>query len=185
MLTASQGRLLRSEPKVPKRRATGRQEIARLERELRTLFERYEELLRESEPGSEIRSDISKFVCVRICGFVEQTLMRLTVDHASTRAAPTIQSFVGAAMTRVRSPRRENLIAFASRFGDGWGEELLDFLQAEDPDGSLNSLVQTRNDIAHGLSTGVGHDTLGRYLELATAIAEWFTIRLDPPGAAA
>lgn len=79
-----------------------------------------------------------------------------------------------------RAAKSEKLTAFAGRFGEGWAADFETFLDVEDPNKTLNSLIQTRNDIAHGLSTGVGHDTLARYLELAVCIAEWFALRLDP-----
>jgi hypothetical protein len=78
----------------------------------------------------------------------------------------------------MHNPKRGALIDFIQRFDDEWGDELSEWLATVDPAKTLDSLVQTRNDIAHGLSTGIGHDTLTRYLELVVDIVNWFARRL-------
>jgi RiboL-PSP-HEPN len=158
----------------------GRTEVLRLERQLQELLGRYEASVRSPALDPEVGSDLAKYVCVRICGFVDQSLVTLTVAHSEAKSAPTVARFAASWMARTQNPKRGRLIEFAGRFRHDWGEELDKALEAIDPTDSLNSLVQTRNDIAHGLSSGVGHDTLIRYFGLAVDIVAWFVDKLDP-----
>lgn len=158
----------------------GRTEVARLEKALQALFDRYDEFVRDPNSELELRADLAKFVCVRICGYVEQSLVALTTSHADSQSAPTVARFAISWLSRTQNPKRGTLVEFASRFDHGWGDELNGLFETIDPADTFNSLVQTRNDIAHGLSTGIGRDTLIQHLSVAIAIVSWFTDKLDP-----
>jgi hypothetical protein len=159
----------------------GRAEVNRLGRQLQDLLDRYDAFVRDPTSELDLRVDAAKFVCVRICGYVEQSLITLTTAHAEGRSAPTVARFVGSWMSRTQNPKREALVEFARRFEHAWGDELDAYFDQIDPSDTFNSLVQTRNDIAHGLSTGINRDTLIRHFSLAVDVVDWFTAKLDPP----
>lgn len=161
-------------------RPVGRAHVARLERDLRELYERYLQLLKNEGVAPLIAADMSKYVCVRITGFIEQSTLSLARAHCSSRSAATVISFVESWLDRSQNPKRGPLIAFASRFDGTWGKELDEVFEILDPSGTFDSLVQTRNDISHGLATGIGKDSLDRYLDLAVEIVEWFVGHFDP-----
>ncbi len=158
----------------------GRTEVARLEKALHDLLDRYEEFVRDPTSALELRVDLAKFVCVRVCGYVEQSLVALATSHSESKSAPTVARFATSWLSRTQNPRRETLVEFARRFDHAWGDELNLLFDTIDPTETFNSLVQTRNDIAHGLSTGIGQDTLIRHFSLAVDVVSWFTNKLDP-----
>lgn len=156
----------------------GTTQVRRLERDLQDEFARYEAYLRALNSSSELAADLSKFVCIRICGYLEQGIASMARAHCEARSDPLTARFAGSWLSKGQNPKRGTLIEFARRFDHSWGDEFIDVLDAIDPAGTLDSLVQTRNDIAHGLSTGIGHDTLVRYFGLVVDIVEWFETRL-------
>lgn len=161
-------------------RPVGRTYVSRLEQELEDLFVRYEEFLRDPESPLELRSDLGKYACVRVCGYLEQSLITLARAHIEGQSSPTAARFGVSWLARMQNPRREILVEFARRFQHAWGDELDAYFDEIDPTTTFNSLVQTRNDIAHGLSTGIGHDTLVGYFRLVVDVVAWFADRLEP-----
>ena len=158
---------------------TGRGQAERLGDALQDLFARYEEYIRNPDSSPALASDLSKFACVRICGYLEQGIATLALAHVETRSAPTAVRFASSWLSRMQNPRRGALIEFIGRFNHQWGEDFRKWLESVDPANTLDNLVQTRNDIAHGLSTGIGHDALVQYLGLAIDVTDWFADRLD------
>ena len=123
--------------------------MTRLENSLQDLLDRYDEFVRDPNSDLELRADLAKFACVRVCGYIEQSLVVLTTSHSEGRSAPTVARFAASWMSRTQNPKRETLVEFARRFDHVWGDELNELFDRIDPAETFNSLVQTRNDIAH------------------------------------
>ena len=111
---------------------------------------------------------------------MEQSIASLAIAHCESRSAPSVGRFAASWLARNENPKREALIAFAQRFENEWEDELAELFDRIDSARTFNSLVQTRNDIAHGLSTGIGHDTLMRYFDLVVEVVDWFADHLEP-----
>jgi hypothetical protein len=160
---------------------TGRAAVGKLERDLQDLLARYEQLLRNDQLDPQIGSDMSKLVCVRISGYLELAVVTLAHHHCEQAGgAATVKRFSESWLSQSQNPKRETLVEFARRFDHEWGDELLAEFAVIDPQDTFNSKVQTRNDIAHGLSTGINKSTIDSYFDMVVELVEWWKNKLEP-----
>lgn len=157
---------------------SGQTQVRKFGRDLQEELVRYEEYLRSRTSSSELSADLSKFICVRICGYLEQGILTMARAHCEMKSDPLTARFATSCLAKGRNPRSASLVDLARRFDHSWGEDLIELLGMIDPAGTLDSLVQTRNDIAHGLSTGIGHDALIQYFAIVVDVVDWFEARL-------
>lgn len=154
--------------------------VAALERDLLALLQRHETLLRAQGSDLELRSDLGKHVCVRITGFVEQSVLTMARLHCDVSGSATAKRFALSWLERSGNPKRNRLIEFATRFDHTWGEELRALFDGKDPNNVWDGFVQTRNDIAHGSNTGISKTSLDTYWGLAIEVVHWFGHRFAP-----
>ena len=159
----------------------GRAAVARLEKEFASLRERYVLHLRDSTADPQVSSDLGKYVAVRLCGLLEQAVSALSLNHvARFGGGSTVKEFASSWIQRSANPKRGALLEHVGRFDPSWPGELESLLSTLDPEKTLDSFVQTRNDIAHGLTTGIGFDALDNYSSIVLGVIDWCRDKFDP-----
>lgn len=103
---------------------------------------------------------LSKYAIIRACGCVEQSFKTLIADYCDYRSKKQVKQFLN---KRIRegsaNPSYQNLLKFLKEFDDDWHTNFKAAINAL-PDKeilltSLQSLVDARNDFAHGGSPSV------------------------------
>lgn len=118
---------------------------------LEELFKRVTALPDES---LELRADFAAYLCVRISGFVEDSVHHLYAELARAKSIPVVANFASSQLGRVQNLNAERLCKLVGRFDPGWREELEGYLDGPRKD-ALDGLVANRNRIAHGEWVGV------------------------------
>lgn len=154
----------------------GRTEIARLKRVLDALFVRVESF----DPGDEIIGDLNRYLCVRVCGYLEQSIVSLSRAACERTSGSLGQAFALSWLERAPNPSRGEVIRIVQRFSPDWAQELQEMLKVDNKGDRLNALVGIRNDVAHGKNQGVSAKQARDYYELATEVIGWLADRLDP-----
>lgn len=136
----------------------GRQEVARLRSKLDATFKRASLI----GPDPELLSDFAKYLCVLVCGYVEQAVVELLMEHSRRNGAPTLQRFVEARTSRLTNLNCEILRQVLGNFDPAWGDDIAKLL-VDDTKDALNSVVSLRNNIAHGESVGLTYQRIVDY----------------------
>ena len=129
---------------------TGRAEVARQRQQLDTTFARAQDL----HADVELLSDFARYLCVLVCGYVEQTTVELLLEYARTHSDPRIQRHVERGVRQVTNLNTQRLIDVVGTLDPAWRSELEKFIVDEYKD-ALDGIVALRNSVAHGRYVGV------------------------------
>jgi len=119
-------------------------------------------------PTNDIVPYLSKYGLIRACGAIEQAFKAIIADRCSHRANPQIQRYVS---RKVRdgsaNPSLDQIYKILNEFDPNWKTSLKQKIQAHPHSrgirDSVQSLVDTRNELAHGGSPGVSIGDVKRY----------------------
>ena len=160
-------------------RTTARTEINRLKRSLQDLYHRCNQL----DSGSEISGDMNRYLCVRVSGFLEQSLLAASRSLCEARSSRESLRFSLSWLERAPNPRADEIIKLVNRFDANWSQDLRLLLSEDERQTRVNSLLGIRNDIAHGKNQGVSKTQAWEYYQLAVEIVDWILDRFEPlPG---
>jgi hypothetical protein len=160
-------------------RTSARTEINRLKRSLEKLYLRCDQL----DSGSEISGDMNCYLCVRVSGFLEQSLLAASRSLCEARSSRESLKFSLSWLERAPNPRADEIIRLVNRFDANWSQELRTLLSEDERQTRINSLLGIRNDIAHGKNQGVSKTQAWEYYQLAVEVVDWILDRFEPlPG---
>lgn len=116
-----------------------------------------------------------RYLCVMAAGFLEYSLQTIYADFATNSSSPHVSQFVSQSLGSIYNPNSERFLQTAGAFSKEWREELCEFF-LEDPDlrkGAINSIMSTRNKIAHGESVGITPAGVQDYLDRSLEVLEF------------
>lgn len=120
---------------------------------------------------------LTKYAIIRACGGIEQAFKSILCDFSSRRSKKQVKRFLG---RRVRessmNPSYENICRLLKDFDEEWYEEFKDHIKAA-PDKSvwmtsLTSLVDARNEFAHGGNPSSSITDVISYFQNCRAVIE-------------
>jgi hypothetical protein len=135
-----------------------------------------------SGQGEDISAAMARFLVIRACGYLEQTVEECCRAYLTSKSAPTAASFGRSWLGRGGNPWPGSLVQLVRRFDGSWGDELQALFDRDDEQlkREVSLLVDRRNKIAHGLSEGIGARKALDLVAATEPIADWFIWRLDP-----
>lgn len=98
---------------------------------------------------------LTKYAVIRACGAIEVSFKNLVVDFCSKRSKKQVKRYIYMKVVKgSANPSQDNILRILNQFDEDWKEIYRKNLKA-DPDkqrllDSLQSLVDARNDFAHG-----------------------------------
>lgn len=123
------------------------------------------ELIGKFDGEEELRSHLSRYLCIISNGHIEESLRIIYGQYTENKSShQNITNYVSKDLGEFRNPNTEKILALTSRFSPEWRKELELFLTDEMKD-SLNSIVNIKNALAHGRTTGISYITLKKYWE--------------------
>lgn len=132
-------------------------EITRQRQRLDDLFQKAKTL-----PDPEAQSHWSRYLCVLVSGFLENSVRMTYTEYARKRAHSSVADFVESRLRQFQNPKMGTILDLAGGFSQEWRQRL-----ESDTDGrlseSINSIVGNRHKIAHGESVGLTLHTLHQY----------------------
>lgn len=126
---------------------TGREEVHRLTQRLDATFARARGAAVGGEP--ELQSDLAKYLCVLVSGYVERCSAELVSEHSRRTGPRTFERFVDRHARRPQNLNAEKLKQFVGAFDPIWAESLGAYL-VDERKAALDSVVALRHAIAHG-----------------------------------
>jgi len=142
-----------------------------------------EELYIRADPREisdpELASDLARYLCIRVSGFLEQATSIILKDFCEKNSWGLVQSFAHSWLEKSPNLSAEALCNLVRRFGKELGLELENFLATNELGTQLNSLIGIRNDVAHGRNQGISREQAWTYYETAQQIIEWLLEKFD------
>lgn len=121
----------------------------------------------------ELRADYSRYLCILVSGFLEQSVRSITANYARSRSQPQIADFVIEKTDRLTNLNCEKLTIHFSSLNKKWAETLEKILVNEAKD-AINSVVSLRNLIAHGKAADITFARLSNYYAEIRKVLEAF-----------
>ena len=143
----------------------GSTEVIRLRSSLKGAFTRAKNL---RAVDAEIQSDLARYLCVLVLGFVETAVAELAIEHCRSRSASSVLKYASAQLDRLQNLKAQKLVQVIGSFEKKWSSELSMFMDGDRKD-ALDSVVDLRNKIAHGESVSL---SLGRIIQYHEKIDE-------------
>lgn len=146
---------------------TGKGEIERQRKRLDAVF------ARASKAGTdpELLSDLARYLCVLVAGFLEQAVIEIALEHIRTHSQSSVQRYVEGRLRRFTSANVQNVIELLGSFDPDWRIDLEAYLIDEYRD-AVNGVVDLRHTIAHGKLTGVTIASVQSYYERVKKVIE-------------
>lgn len=120
----------------------------------------------------EMKSHWSRYLCVLVSGFIENSLRVLIYKYTTNRSHPTITSYINNHIKNITNLNYEKLKQLLSSFSVDWRNLLDDSISDEQKD-ALTSIVNNRNHIVHGRSVDLTYVRLIDYYKNATDVIEY------------
>lgn len=141
-----------------------------------------EALVQSQDPSESVSAELSRFLVVRTCGFIEQSVEESCRSYLKSKSDPRSAAFGESWFGRGANPRPDSLVALVQRFDSEWAKELETLLNGHDEllRRELEFLVDKRNRISHGLNQGVGQRKALDLVPRAREVVKWFVDRFDP-----
>lgn len=158
------------------RQYSARTDIERWRRSLDEVFKRAEAL----DQGSAVAGDLNRYLCVRVAGYVEQSLTAMGRSAVENMAGGVAEAFALSWLERSPNPSAAEVSRFVGRFSVKWRAEFDEFMKADGRGQRLNALIGIRNDVAHGKNQGVSARQVRDYLDVGEGVVVWLLDRLEP-----
>ncbi len=120
-----------------------------------------------------LQAEFSRYLCIRVSTYVEQSVEEILTAYAKKRSNDTVGRFVEESVRR-NNLKSKRLLEHVARFDPEWSKELESYMKGERKD-ALDSVVDNRNNIAHGDPPGITYHRIALYYERVKEIVS----RLD------
>ncbi|MDD1413501.1 MAE_28990/MAE_18760 family HEPN-like nuclease [Dolichospermum sp. ST_con] len=119
-----------------------------------------------TEPA--IQSEWSKYLCILVSGFIEESLRVLLEQYCKDKASPNIQKFVTKQIEDITNCNTEKIKKILEKFSSDWQSGFTNKIQEESKindeiKNAIDSVVQNRHKIAHGKSIGMTYSNISDY----------------------
>lgn len=123
-------------------------------------------LKRATEAGidEELRSSLARYACVLTSGYLEESVRIIVGTWCRDKSHPHIHTYVGRQLDWFLNPKLGKILEILSHFSLAWNESFADLLTDEEKD-AINSVVNNRNQIAHGRNVGISPEPMKRYFK--------------------
>ena len=141
-------------------------EIIRYQQRLDKLFDKIKDI-----QDIELQSHWARYLCILVSGYIETSIRSIYIEYARKRADSNIADFVSNTLKDFRSPNMNKILDLVHDFNPQWEVELKNFTDGELKD-SVDSIVSTRHNIAHGRNVGISYVTIKKYYQNAIKVIE-------------
>ncbi|MEH2384263.1 MAG: HEPN domain-containing protein [Nostoc sp.] len=114
------------------------------------------------------QSEWSKYLCILVSGYIEESLRVLLEAYSTSHASPYIQNFVSREIRSITNCKTNKIVDTLCKFNSAWGSDFTHQISAksriaDEIKDSIDSIVTNRHAIAHGKSSGIRYSTVYNY----------------------
>ena len=119
----------------------------------------------------ELLSHWARYLCVLVSGFLESSIQAIYAKYAKGKSAPYVANYVDSKLRAFHNPKMEIILQIAGAFNPQWRDELDNHTRGEMKD-SVNSIVNNRHQIVHGVNVGITLARIRNYYENAVKVVK-------------
>ena len=129
----------------------------------------------------ELQGHWGRYLCVVVAGFLETGLQAIYTEFSEQSASEHVARYVSNRLERVRNPNAQRFVEVTRSFDPRWGEQLEEYLGAGSGSrkDALDSIMKSRNQIAHGGTIGITVHSVRNYLDLSVQVLEFIEDQCD------
>jgi hypothetical protein len=129
-------------------------EIDRRIKRLDSTLLRLKKLDKEIDYDLQISSDIAKYFCVLVSGFLEQSIIYLIIEYSEDKSHKNIARFIEQNIDHWTNPKKEKIKNLLGSFKKEWGEKVEKTIIDQKHE-LLDSMIANRHNIVHGNDVGI------------------------------
>jgi hypothetical protein len=114
----------------------------------------------------ELQSQLARFLCVLASGLIELAVIQTLAAYSRRLSHPNVSRYVSASVGRLRNAKFEDILIVLGHFSPAWRDHFEATTPPEVKD-AVDSIVNNRNQIAHGAQTGISLGTFEEYYKRA------------------
>jgi len=138
----------------------GRAEVERQKQKLDATFGRVSKVVPLDD--AELLSDFARYLCVLVAGFLEQSVIELTLEHVRNHSEASVQGYAESRLRQFTTANAQRIMDLMGTFDAGWRSDLESYL-VDERKAAVDSVVALRHNIAHGRYVGVTMATIKEY----------------------
>jgi hypothetical protein len=117
----------------------------------------------------ELKSDLSKYLCVLVSGFLETAVSTCAIEYCRKRSIPQVAKYATQQLSQIQNLKTEKLLQVVGSFDADWRARLEPFIKDGRKD-AVDSVVDLRNKIAHGENVTVTFSRVNDYFVLVAEV---------------
>ncbi len=110
----------------------------------------------------ELQAQIARHLAVLTSGLLEQSLIISLQAYCSKCSQPRIAAYASFNLSRIHNAKFEDILTVLARFDPAWRTYFEQNITQETKD-SIDSIVNNRNQIAHGVQANITINTFANY----------------------
>ena len=120
----------------------------------------------------ELSGHFARYLCVLASGFIEVSVRAIFEDYARRCSHSNVSSFVNKKLERHhRNLKWNKILDLVGEFSLDWRRRLEECIDSELQSG-VDSIVNDRNQIAHGGDSGISYGRVRQYYESAVEVVK-------------
>lgn len=143
----------------------------RLQHEINSIF--------QSDIDDKYKSICYRYYCIRISGEIDRCIEIILSEYAKSRSTSQIASFVRSQFKKSTNYDSEKVVKVFGNFSEGWKNDVDSFLTDKNRE-ILNSLISSRNLLAHGNVVGISENTIRSHLRVARELIDTLVSLVEP-----
>ncbi len=132
----------------------------KLESQERKLDDLYQQISKVQD--DEIKAHMSKYFCVKMSGYLENTIKILVANYSEKSSPQAISAYVQNSLKTTTNLSEDKLINLLKKFNDDWAVSFTEKINEQQIE-SLNSIISNRNSIAHGQQDNISYQIISQY----------------------
>ena len=132
----------------------------KLESQERKLYDLYQQISKVQD--DEIKAHMSKYFCVKMSGYLENTIKILVANYSEKSSPQAISAYVQNSLKTTTNLSEDKLINLLKKFNDDWAVSFTEKINEQQIE-SLNSIISNRNSIAHGQQDNISYQIISQY----------------------
>ena len=124
---------------------------------------------------AELQGHWGRYICILTAGLLENSIREIYSEYVRSASSPQVSNFAVSSLQTVFNPNANRFVQVARSFSQEWGSSLEDFLSANGGQrkDAIDSIINNRNQIAHGRITSVSVVQVMNYLQGAVEVIDF------------
>jgi RiboL-PSP-HEPN len=128
----------------------------------------------------ELLSHWARYFCVRTAGIIENGIAEIYSEFAKRTSVRQVGSYAASRLKKIQNPNAEKITIVARSFDARWASALEKYLEENGRKDAIDSVMNNRNQIAHGKDVGITIPRISEYLEKSVEVLEFIESQVRP-----